>query len=236
MVLRKKKNKIIKNTIKSINKKYNANIINVKQLEISKLNDKKTRVEHYGDENYNNIEKMKQTCLKKYGVECYSQTNEYKKYMENPKIIQQRKNKEYLTKKKNQSFRTSKPEEEVYKLLCQKYTDVKRQYKSDLYPFMCDFYIPEIDTYIEYQGWWGHGKEPYDNNNINHLKILEKWNKKSLEINYQGKLKRMYIYAIKVWTIKDPLKRKMAKNNGLKWLEFFTLSEFKEWLKTISKI
>ena len=232
--IKKKKDKILENTIKSINKIYHTNIINIKQLEISKINDKKSRLERYGNENYNNIEKMKQTCLEKYGVQYYTQTTEYKKYMKNIKIIENQKNKEYLTKMKNNSFNISHVEEEIYILLCQKYKEVKRQYKSEKYPFACDFYIPEIDTYIEYQGWWGHGSEPFDNTNINHIEIIKNWNKKSFEVNYQGKLKKMYNYAIKTWTIKDPNKRDIAKKNNLKWLEFFNINQFKEWLKTIS--
>ena len=33
---------------------------------------------------------------------------------------------------------------------------------SDLYPFHCDFYIPSLNLYIEYNGSWTHGKHPFD--------------------------------------------------------------------------
>ena len=39
------------------------------QLDSSKIKGKQTRLERYGDENYRNDEKIKQTCLKKYGVD-----------------------------------------------------------------------------------------------------------------------------------------------------------------------
>ena len=39
---------------------------------------KKTNLEKYGDENYNNKEQSKKTCLEKYGVENYVYTEEYK--------------------------------------------------------------------------------------------------------------------------------------------------------------
>lgn len=39
---------------------------------------KRTRFERYGDENYNNIEQNKQTCLKRYGVENVFQSEEIK--------------------------------------------------------------------------------------------------------------------------------------------------------------
>lgn len=37
---------------------------------------KQTKLEKYGDENYNNIDKNRQTCLEKYGVKSYTQTQE----------------------------------------------------------------------------------------------------------------------------------------------------------------
>lgn len=40
---------------------------------------KLTKLKKYGDENYINIEKYRQTCLDKYGVDCYFKTDECKK-------------------------------------------------------------------------------------------------------------------------------------------------------------
>ena len=116
--------------------------------------------------------KSEQTCLQKYGVKSYTQTLQYHNLYNNKSFILNRSNKEYITKKKNNSFATSKPEEEIYNLLCQKYGEIKRQYKSDLYPYRCDFYIPSIDTYIEYQGHWTHGKEPYIGSKEQQEKII----------------------------------------------------------------
>ena len=45
--------------------------------------------------------------------------------------------------------------------------------------------------------------------------------------------KLSYKNAINVWTIRDPLKRKTAKDNGLNWLEFFTMDEFMKWYSLI---
>lgn len=58
-------------------------------------------------------------------------------------------------------------------MLKEKFNNVKRNYKSELYPFHCDFYIPEKDLYIEYQGHPGHGNEPFDEQNSYHKQILE---------------------------------------------------------------
>jgi len=45
----------------------------------------------------------------------------------------------------------SQPEEDSYELLVDKfgYSEVIRQYRSEKYPFFCDFYIPCLDLYIE---------------------------------------------------------------------------------------
>ena len=42
---------------------------------------KQTKLEKYGDVNYNNIEKAKQTCIKKYNVDSFSKTNEFKEML-----------------------------------------------------------------------------------------------------------------------------------------------------------
>lgn len=136
------------------------------------------------------------------------------------------------TKRKNKSFNTSKDELLIEKLLKEKFKTVQVQYKSELYPFRCDFYIEDIDTYIEYQGYWHHGKDgksilgPYDMNNKEHQKILQKWQKKA-------EISKYYQIAVNVWTVRDPLKRQTAKENGLKWLEFFTINEFMMWYEII---
>ena len=79
-------------------------------------------------------------------------------------INKQRKAKEYATKKKNNSFSTSKPEDRVYAFLCKRFNvdDVIRQFKSEKYPFNCDFYIKSLDFYIECNFSWTHGGHFFD--------------------------------------------------------------------------
>lgn len=149
------------------------------------------------------------------------------------------KEKELITKKQNGSFngigqinyngintKCSKFEQLIYEKLLLKYSHVEFQYKSDLYPFLCDFYIPELDLYIECQGTWVHGKKPFEPNNKSDLKILKKW-------NIQAKTSVYYKQAIYTWTIRDPLKRTIAKERKLNWIEFFNIKEFENWFKTI---
>ena len=124
------------------------------------------------------------------------------------------------TKRKNNSFNTSKPEEEIYKILVKKFNKVERQYRSNLYPFLCDFYIPELGLYIEYQGFWYHGNKPYSEKDRDCIELVNKWRNKNT---------KFYNKAIEVYTIKDPLKRKIAKENSLNWIEFFNMEEFYIW-------
>lgn len=134
----------------------------------------------------------------------------------------QSKLKEYETKRKRGTFNSSKAEKEILLKLNEKFKEVKYQYRSDLYPFQCDFYIPEKDLYIEYQGSWTHGFKPYEQKNLDCIAQLTKWKEKINSSSY-------YQNAIKVWTKTDPLKRKVAKENGLNWIEFFTMNEFMQW-------
>ena len=98
--------------------------------------------------------KSKQTCLKKYGVPFFVQSKKFEEEME-------------LTKRKNNTWTTSKVEEELYLYIKERFPSVKRQYKDKTrYPYFCDFYIPELDYFIELQGYYTHGKEPYNPNSI----------------------------------------------------------------------
>lgn len=170
----------------------------------------------HGDKNYNNREKAQQTCIEKYGVTSYTKTNEFKEKLS--KSNERRMQRQYLTKKKNHSFSFSKQELEVYKRLLEKFTVVERQYKSEKYPFKCDFYIPEKDLYIEYNGSWTHGTHPYDEKNESDQIRLKHMKEKSLTSDY-------YKSAIKTWTIVDPLKRLTAKQNKLNYIELWKIDD-----------
>ena len=124
--------------------------------------------------------------------------------------------KRHLTRKKNHTTNSSLPEKLLYEELCDKYgkEDVIWHYKDDdRYPFECDFYIKSIDKFIEYNGTWTHGNAPYDENNVEHIELLNKW--KSKGGNY-------YKSAIKTWTITDPLKLKTLIDNNLNYEIIYT--------------
>ena len=215
---------------------------------------KRTKMEKYGDPNYNNFEKTKKTNLEKYGVEYtvqnetiknniklsvierygvdspmkigevkekLKQTNLKKYGVENYMQTQEYKEKCYASKKLHNTFHTSKSEMKLYKLLEEKFgiDDIEYQYRSNLYPFACDFYIKSLDLYIELQGTWLHGGEQFDPKNPDHILKLNKWKSKNT---------KFYQNAVSVWTIRDPLKRKTALENNLNYIEVFDSKNFKE--------
>ena len=154
--------------------------------------------------------KSKQTCLEKYGYEYASQSKE----------IQQ---KAHETKKKNGSYGKSNEEDYVYSILVDIYgnDNVKRQYKSESYPFACDFYIISKDLYIEYNGMWTHGHTPYIGSKENEIQ-LEEWKQKAITSKF-------YQNAIVTWTISDVKKRNTAKTNRLNYIELWDLNDVKKY-------
>ena len=101
-----------------------------------------------------------------------------------------------------------------------------RQYKSALYPFCCDFYLPAYDLYIEIQASWTHGGHPYDAEHD--AEKLEYW---------RSKHTRYYDAAIETWIQRDVKKRETAKLNKLNYLEIFSndagecIKQFEEHIK-----
>lgn len=135
-----------------------------------------------------------------------------------------------ITKKANNSFNMSFQEEEVYSILLTRFSTIVRQYSSSKYPFACDFYVKDLDLYIECNFHWTHGIytrricAPYDKNNPEHKKLLELWKSKNT---------KYFNEAIKTWTVRDPLKLKTAIKNHLNYLIFYTLDEFKSWFNSL---
>ena len=206
----------IKEVIEKIKK------INKIKIKNSLQKQEKTNLQKYGVKSYLQAkdfkEKSKQTCLNKYGVEHPMQSELIKsKYNYNEivkKIIE--------TKNKNHTWNTSKDEDESYILLKEKFNNVIRQYKETRYPYLCDFYIPDLDLFIECQYGWQHYDHPYNENNID-------------DINKANKLKngktKYYKNVFYNWTVRDVNKRNIAKQNNLNYLEFWNINELKNWIE-----
>jgi len=192
---------------------------------------KNTCLEKYGEtcaSKSNEIkEKIKNTCLEKYNHSSYLQSDEYKKHK--VEYIIKRRN----TLKQHHKLVQSKSEAYIYNLLKHYFNDIICQYYSLNYPFYCDFYIPEIDTYIEYQGYYTHGGHPYDDNNIDDKIEFDRLIK--LNNNHKTPGHNLYNTKINVWTIDDINKRNIAKENNLNYIEFWNYDEVKNWLNNYEK-
>lgn len=198
------------NQIKMLQK--SLGVINVSQIDSVKKKRENTNMKLYGCKCAFSckifIDKMKNTKLRKYG---------------NPYFT----NSEKATKTRNlrKLSKGSGEENTIYDLLIKKYNNVKRWYCEDLrYPFECDFYIPEKDLFIEYQGYPSHGGEAY----LGKPKQKEKVKLWIHRYNQCNK-KKKYNDWVRVWTKHDVLKRKIVEKNNLNWLEFFNMNQFMEW-------
>ena len=186
------------------------------------------------------LEKQRKTCLLKYGTEYYMQTNKFKeqskitslnKYgVDHPmkaEIIKEKYNRDLvikkiiMTKKLHGTFNTSKDEDLSYELIKEKYPDVIRQYKDSRYPFLCDFYIPKLDLFIECQYGWQHGNHPFNKDNkedAERLRIMKE------------KHTKYYDAVIYNWVIRDVNKRKIATASKINFIEFWNIDELRKWL------
>ena len=187
---------------------------------------KSTNKIRYGNENIfaSNYgkKKIKETMQEKYGVDnaVYLPGNLEKL---NSKEATE---KSIETKRKNGTFNTSKPEDEAYEELVKIFGTVKRQYKSEVYPFLCDFYIPSEDLYIELNLHWTHGFHWFDENSKEDQETLEKWKEKAKNSKY-------YQYAINTWTIRDVEKRQIVEENKVNYLVFWSKQNFYNYIKEI---
>ena len=163
---------------------------------------------------------IKQTCLEKYGVDNYGKSLKHKTNMSTIMLSDEMQKHRYSIMSKNNTFNTSKEEDEVYEFLSQ-YIDVTRQFNgSSKYPFCCDFYIEDLDMFIECNFHWTHGGHPFDPSSIKDQVKLEQW---------KAKQTKYYNNAIKTWTKRDVEKRNKAKEENLNYKEFWSLKELKEF-------
>ena len=170
--------------------------------------------------------KSKETCLSRYGVENISQSLEISKRKSIKMSSIESQEKHNNSMKLHNSYGKSKEEDKCYELLLTKFNDVKRQYRDKRYPFNCDFYIPSLDLFIEYNGSHYHHFHVFDENNIDDINELNRL--KQLDNGHN-----QYSQIITTWTKSDPLKLQTAKNNELNYLYFYTFNDFNNWLNTI---
>lgn len=187
----------------------------------SEINEKRkyTMLERYNVSNpmYNIEFKNKSyvTNLERYGVMTPFESKEIRK-------------KSRQTMHDNGSFGTSKSEEQLYDLLCDKFgvNDIIRQYCSDVYPFACDFYIQSRNLYIELNAYYMHGRCWFNVADESHMNKIDEWQ----SFIFDGESSQ-YQSAIDIWTSRDVMKRDTARFHKLNYVVFWDnyLSDAKLW-------
>lgn len=201
-----------------------------------------TNLKKYGSANVWSSEygkqKAKETMIKKYGVDhifkLQSVQEKAQKNSHTPEAIEKmHANRDYReiarktteTRKKNGN--RSKLEIEFAKLCEKRSIEYIEEYSDSRYPFPCDFYLPDLDYFIEIHGSWVHGGHLYDKNNQDDKNTLQKWKSKN---------SKYYDSAIRTWTIKDIEKAKAAKENNLNYVILWSLEDIHLWFTSSIKI
>ena len=247
------KSEIVKEKIKqTCLKRYGVEYTG--QIEEAKEKSKKTCLEKYGSEYYigskdclektiefskqnYNVDwftkseeiknKAKETMLRRYGVEYSMQIPKNKEYMSYLMSSYEMQERRYNTMKRNHTFNSSSIEEEFFLYIKSRFPKVIRQYKDkNRYPYFCDFYIPELDYFIELQGYYTHGNHPFDPNSNEDLQLIEYYKKKYGED----------CQPITIWSIKDVEKRNYAKRNHLNFKEVWSLEDGKNFVNDLYSV
>lgn len=173
-------------------------------------------------------EKSYKTSLEKYGVPLWSMTKEGILNSHSKKANQKRVN----TFLKNKSYIKSKTENLAFLYLSLEYPDIIRQYyDKERYPYKCDFYIPCLDLFIELNNSQYHHFHAFDKTNESDINEFNRIKKLSEEKHKISDKKNQYDNIIYTWTILDPEKRKVAKENNINFIEFWDINEVINWLK-----
>lgn len=94
----------------------------------------------------------KMSMMRNHGVNSPLKLKKVREVCNNDESMMKRRE----TMHRNRSWTTSKPEERLYEILLQKYSEVQRQVPVGRW--VMDFYIPETDTYVNLNGSYWHGR------------------------------------------------------------------------------
>jgi len=253
---------------------YNMLIRLLKYYDIHKDGDKhielirKSKLERYGDCNYNNRDKAAKTCQDKYGVDnifkdtdkikqsyldklgvdhpmhrkdikdkviskhdysviipksrqTYFDRTGYDNPSKNPECIK----KNLRTRLAHGVFNTpgeSNLERRAEKILNRMFNSVKHKYRDIRYGresgylFECDFYIPELDLFIEINAHPSHGKHPFDQASSQDLDLKESLTKSD---------KRWDKAMLDTWVYRDVEKLNCALKNNLNYIIIYPYTE-----------
>ena len=166
-------------------------------------------------------EKRKQTTKKHFGVDSIFKLQEVQeKAQKNSHTVEALKKRtksreDHINEISYKSEQTKRKKgknsklEQLFESLCNIYNIeyIDNYYLDNRYPYLCDFYLPQYDCFVEIFGGWFHNTHVYGFNDedSNTLKI---WKEKA-------KISKNYKQVVNTWSIKDPMKINKAKENNL---------------------
>ena len=134
--------------------------------------------------------------------------------------LEERNKKQFETKNKNGTFNSSKPEsiyEKIFKKNFQTYT---QYYDEGLYPYTCDFYLKDLELFVECNFFRNHGPHPFGTDlNADEILVNQWVSRQSTYKTASGKIKKnSYFNYEKVFTKTDPEKLQTALANKINYL------------------
>lgn len=208
---------------------------------------KKTCIEKYGTENVYQSDviknKIKFTMIQKYGVDYSLQNKELLKKQQNTMKtkfgvscgfqISEVKERANINSHCSNAFskrnKISKLETYIINNFNSNNINYVYQYSDDRYPYNCDFYLPDVDMFIEVNAHWTHGSHIFNINDENDINILKLWQEKAKTSNF-------YKNAIKTWTIRDIQKVHTANKNKLNYIILWNKVDVINFLEGITSV
>lgn len=197
---------------------------------------KQTKKERYNDENYNNVSKAKQTSIEHFGVDNPAKSIEVQNKMKDTclkkfgvdNIWKDRESRMVAKQKSQKSMNKNGNDSSLEDFLENSFNNNNivyiKQYNADSrYPYFCDFYLPDSDTFVEINGYFTHNGHWFDKNNLDDINTLNIWKEKAKEHS-------MYETCIRVWTDSDVKKRNSAKNNKLNYVVLWSKQDILDWI------
>lgn len=228
------RNEEVKDKIRRTNEERYYNV--PERNEERQAKSRQTMLERYGVEHAMLAdafrEKARRSNKERYGDECFVRTERYKtsldqtiqtKYGSWEALCVERYEKSRKSLMRNKVDGMTPIERQTMQYLSEKYSSV--MYDSivdDRYPYHVDFYIKDIDLFLEINAFWTHGPHRFDPKSDDDLRLAEEWRRKG------GR----YLEALDVWTVRDVRKHECAERNGLNYLAVYTnkFEEIKEAL------
>lgn len=163
--------------------------------------------------------KQRETFRKRYGVDNPMQDGEIRQRQLNSVRSLSARNKSDETKKRNGSFNTSFPAKDFGNRLEFIFgkDDVRREYKSDAYPFRCDYYIVSRNLYIELNYHWSHHGRWYTDADES---LMKEWRSKT----------QYYINCSVTFSVRDVEKRNVARQNRLNYVVLWNKDDAEKWI------